>query len=64
VTTSEGTTPGDTRDGFSSPIRLEGLGLILREWTDDDLPVMVESIIREGTRYSLLTWQYEPAPTG
>jgi RimJ/RimL family protein N-acetyltransferase len=34
VTTSEGT--------FPSIIRLTGSGLHLREWTDDDLPVMVE----------------------
>jgi RimJ/RimL family protein N-acetyltransferase len=34
VTTSEET--------FPSTIRLTGLGLHLREWTDDDLPVMVE----------------------
>lgn len=33
------TTSGET---FPSTIRLTGLGLHLREWTDDDLPVMVE----------------------
>jgi RimJ/RimL family protein N-acetyltransferase len=27
---------------FPSPIRLSGLGLVLREWSDDDVPVMVE----------------------
>ncbi|WP_371781906.1 GNAT family N-acetyltransferase [Streptosporangium subroseum] len=28
--------------GLPADIRLTGLGLVLREWTDDDLPVMVE----------------------
>lgn len=31
-----------TDNGFPPAIRLSGLGLHLREWTDDDVPVMVE----------------------
>ncbi|GAA3813989.1 hypothetical protein GCM10022226_38490 [Sphaerisporangium flaviroseum] len=32
----------DRRPAFGSGLRLSGHGLVLREWTDDDLPVMVE----------------------
>jgi RimJ/RimL family protein N-acetyltransferase len=35
------TTDG-TAINFSAHIRLRGLGLVLREWSDQDLPVMVE----------------------
>jgi RimJ/RimL family protein N-acetyltransferase len=31
-----------TRSAFGFGLRLSGHGLVLREWTDDDLPVMVE----------------------
>jgi RimJ/RimL family protein N-acetyltransferase len=37
-----------TTAGFPSTIRLAGLGLQLREWTDDDLPVMVELFDEPG----------------
>jgi hypothetical protein len=68
---------GSTENGFPPAIRLSGLGLHLREWTDDDLPVMVElfdepqvhrwtplPVIRErdGRRASLLTWCHDREP--
>lgn len=31
-----------SEEAFPSTVRLTGLGIHLREWTDDDLPVMVE----------------------
>ncbi|WP_405139714.1 GNAT family N-acetyltransferase [Sphaerisporangium sp. NBC_01403] len=36
------TTENDSRRLFPSTLRLSGHGLVLREWTDDDLPVMAE----------------------
>ncbi|MEV7971168.1 GNAT family N-acetyltransferase [Sphaerisporangium sp. NPDC088356] len=36
------TTENGTRRLFPSRLRLSGHGLVLREWADDDLPVMVE----------------------
>jgi RimJ/RimL family protein N-acetyltransferase len=36
------TTPAPAEHSFPSRITLSGLGLHLREWTDEDLPVMVE----------------------
>ncbi|MEU4833715.1 GNAT family N-acetyltransferase [Streptosporangium sp. NPDC023615] len=35
------TAPDETENPFPSHLRLSGLGLHLREWTDDDLPAMV-----------------------
>jgi RimJ/RimL family protein N-acetyltransferase len=35
-------TADNTPTGLPADIRLDGLGLVLREWTADDLPVMVE----------------------
>ena len=35
-------TADDTPTGLPSDVRLDGLGIVLREWTADDLPVMVE----------------------
>ncbi|GAB2848236.1 hypothetical protein GCM10027176_59640 [Actinoallomurus bryophytorum] len=35
-------TAGGAPAGLPAHIRLSGLGLVLREWTADDLPVMVE----------------------
>jgi RimJ/RimL family protein N-acetyltransferase len=42
VTASDETRPEHIRPCFPASIRLQCQGLILREWTEDDLPVMAE----------------------
>ncbi|HEV7935610.1 MAG TPA: hypothetical protein VGP70_25255 [Actinomadura sp.] len=46
---------GSTESGFPPAIRLSGLGLHLREWTDDDLPVMVELFDEPQVHWNLET---------